>query len=435
MIDGNTIRRVYGREIIDSRGNPTVEAAVELENGIIGYGAAPSGASTGSYEAVELRDGDSSRYTGKGVRSAVQNIDGYISPALSGLCVYDQSAIDRLLCEIDGTGNKARLGANATLSVSIACARAASESCRTPLYRYIGGVSASRLPVPMMNILNGGAHSSNNIDIQEFMILPTGAPSFCEGIRMCCEVYQDLKKLLSMKGLQIAVGDEGGFAPSLGSAEEAIEFIIEAISHAGYKCAKDGDFTIALDAAASEWQISHAAESAIAPDAAASEWQKSFSYRLPKSKKEYSTGQLIDYWAKIVGSYPIFSLEDPLGEDDITGWAALTKKIGDKTLLVGDDLFVTNKKRLEAGAAAKAANAILIKPNQIGTLSETIETVIAAKALGYKTIMSHRSGETEDTAIADLAVALNTGLIKTGAPARGERTAKYNRLLRIASEL
>lgn len=427
----DTIKNVYGREIIDSRGNPTVEAVVELESGITGRGAAPGGASTGSYEAAELRDGDSARFLGKGVRNAVSNIRNLIAPALSGFCVYDQSAIDRLLCDLDGTPNKARLGANATVAVSIACARAAAKSCRMPLYRYIGGVSASRLPVPMMNIINGGAHSSNNIDIQEFMILPTGAPSFAEGLRMCCEVYHFLKKLLTQKKLQVSVGDEGGFAPELPDAESAIELIMEAVAQAGYRCGKDDDFMLALDAAAAEWQLPLSGSDTTL----GSNVEKEYTYLLPKSNKMYSSRQLTEYWQNLTARYPIFSIEDPLGEDDLTGWSALTAKIGDKTLLVGDDLFVTNKARLEAGAAAKAGNAILIKPNQIGTLSETIETVITAKSLGYKAILSHRSGETEDTTVSDLSVALNTGFIKTGAPARGERTAKYNRLLRIADSL
>lgn len=426
-----TVKKVDGREILDSRGNPTVEATVELESGVTGRGAAPGGASTGSYEAAELRDGDAARFSGKGVREAVSNIRNLISPALSGLSIYDQAAIDRILCELGGTPRKTRLGANATVAVSLACAQAAAESCGMPLYRYVGGISATRLPVPMMNILNGGAHSSNNLDIQEFMIVPLGASGYAEGLRMGCEIYHALKKILLQRKLPVSVGDEGGFAPDLPGAESAIGLILEAAAQAGYRCARDGDFMLALDAAASEWQLPQSG----AGDAPASAAGSAPSYRLPKSGRLFSSQQLTEYWRSLIDRYPIYSLEDPLGEDDLAGWRALTEAAGDRVLLVGDDLFVTDPARLKAGAAAKAGNAILIKPNQIGTLSETIETVITAKSLGYKAILSHRSGETEDTAVADLAVALNTGLIKTGAPARGERTAKYNRLLRIADSL
>lgn len=408
------IKEVRGREILDSRGNPTVEAQITLYDGTVGLGVAPSGASTGYFESLELRDNDKSRYDGKGVLKAVDNINGEIANLLANVNVCDLKMIDNMMISLDGTDDKKRLGANAILAVSIACANAAAETIQIPLYRYLGGISGSTMPVPMMNILNGGAHASNNIDIQEFMIMPVGATNFKEGLRWCSEVYHKLAKILKSKNLSTAVGDEGGFAPDLKNEEEAIELIIEAIKEAGYK--SKTDFMIAIDAASSEWK----SESG---------------YLLPKTGQRYSTLELVDYWEKIVDKYPIFSLEDPLDEEDWEGWKAITKKIGDKVLLVGDDLFVTNNKRLMKGIENKCGNAILIKPNQIGSLSETISAIRLAKQFGFKSIVSHRSGETEDTTIADLAVGLNTGLIKTGAPCRGERTAKYNRLLRIEEEV
>lgn len=402
------IEKVCGYEILDSRGNPTVSAAVKLSDGTVGTAAAPSGASTGKFEAVELRDGDERRYGGKGVLKAVKNVNEIISPALEKAHNLTVREIDSILKKLDGTPNKAHLGANATLAVSLACARALAQHYRMPLYRYLGGVAAHQLPVPMMNILNGGAHAGNNIDIQEFMIMPLAAESFSEGLRWCAEIYHTLGAQLKAKGLSTAVGDEGGFAPDLSCDEDAIEEILTAIDKAGYS----GKVKLALDAAGSEW----------ATDG---------HYRLPKRGKEYKTEELIDYWDGLVRKYPIFSIEDPLGEEDFGGWAEMTERLGSRVQLVGDDLFVTNIERLQQGIDEGAANAILIKPNQIGTLSETLDAIDLAKRNGYKTVISHRSGETEDTFIADLAVAVNAGQIKTGAPCRTERVAKYNRLLRI----
>ncbi|MEY8575678.1 phosphopyruvate hydratase [Oscillospiraceae bacterium 21-37] len=402
------IQKVMGSEILDSRGNPTVSATVQLTDGTVGTAAAPSGASTGKFEAVELRDGDQRRYGGKGVLKAVRNINEIISPALEKAHSLTVRQVDDILKKLDGTPNKAHLGANATLAVSLACARAMAAHYRMPLYRFLGGAAASRLPVPMMNILNGGAHAANNIDIQEFMIIPAQAENFREGLRWCAEIYHTLGAQLRKKGLSTGVGDEGGFAPDLSSDEEAIEEILAAVEKAGY----GGKVTLALDAAGSEW----AQEGA---------------YRLPKRGKTYVTEDLISYWEGLLDKYPIVSIEDPLGEEDFSGWAEMTARLGNRVQLVGDDLFVTNLERLQQGIDQGAANAILIKPNQIGTLTETLEAIDLAKRSGYKTIISHRSGETEDTFIADLAVAVNAGQIKTGAPCRTERVAKYNRLLRI----
>lgn len=401
--------KIFGTEILDSRGNPTVSATVVLSDGSVGVGIAPSGASTGKFEAHEVRDGDMSRYGGKGVMKAVQNIDMQIAPALQKLGYITCAAADKCMIELDGTDNKSNLGANATLAVSMAVAKALAAHFKQPLFRFIGGVSAIKLPTPMMNIMNGGAHSSNNIDIQEFMVMPVGAPDFKEGLRWCAEIYHCLGSILKQKGLSTGVGDEGGFAPNLSADEEALETIIKAIEKCGFSTDK---VKLALDAAGSEWA-------------------KGNHYVLPKRQKKYTTGELIEYWKNLTETYPIISLEDPLGEEDWDGWAALTAEIGKRVQIVGDDLFVTNKIRLRDGINKGAANAILIKPNQIGTLTETIDTVIAAKRGGYRTIISHRSGETEDTFIADLSVALNSGQIKTGAPCRSDRTAKYNRLLRI----
>ena len=402
------IQKVMGSEILDSRGNPTVSATVQLTDGTVGTAAAPSGASTGKFEAVELRDGDQRRYGGKGVLKAVRNINEIISPALEKAHSLTVRQVDDILKKLDGTPNKAHLGANATLAVSLACARAMAAHYRMPMYRFLGGAAASRLPVPMMNILNGGAHAANNIDIQEFMIIPAQAENFREGLRWCAEIYHTLGAQLRKKGLSTGVGDEGGFAPDLSSDEEAIEEILAAVEKAGY----GGKVTLALDAAGSEW----AQEGA---------------YRLPKRGKTYVTEDLISYWEGLLDKYPIVSIEDPLGEEDFSGWAEMTARLGNRVQLVGDDLFVTNLERLQQGIDQGAANAILIKPNQIGTLTETLEAIDLAKRSGYKTIISHRSGETEDTFIADLAVAVNAGQIKTGAPCRTERVAKYNRLLRI----
>lgn len=402
------IQKVMGSEILDSRGNPTVSATVQLTDGTVGTAAAPSGASTGKFEAVELRDGDQRRYGGKGVLKAVRNINEIISPALEKAHSLTVRQVDDILKKLDGTPNKAHLGANATLAVSLACARAMAAHYRMPLYRFLGGAAASRLPVPMMNILNGGAHAANNIDIQEFMIIPAQAENFREGLWWCAEIYHTLGAQLRKKGLSTGVGDEGGFAPDLSSDEEAIEEILAAVEKAGY----GGKVTLALDAAGSEW----AQEGA---------------YRLPKRGKTYVTEDLISYWEGLLDKYPIVSIEDPLGEEDFSGWAEMTARLGNRVQLVGDDLFVTNLERLQQGIDQGAANAILIKPNQIGTLTETLEAIDLAKRSGYKTIISHRSGETEDTFIADLAVAVNAGQIKTGAPCRTERVAKYNRLLRI----
>lgn len=415
----NKISQVEGIEIIDSRGNPTVYAMVTLEDGTKAGAAVPSGASTGAFEAVELRDRDG-RYNGSGVSVAVRHINEEINKVLCGIDVYDQANVDRRMLLEDGTANKGKLGANAILGVSLAAATAAAKSLDMDLYRYVGGCSGNTLPRPMMNILNGGAHSSNNVDVQEFMIIPSGAGCFSEGLRQCCEVYQTLKGILKKRNLSVAVGDEGGFAPDLDSDEAVLDVICEAIEKSGYSYGAGKDFMISLDVAASEWK---------------NESKGSGFYTQPKSGREFTSDELIEHWEKMIDKYPIFSIEDPLDEEDWEGWKKITARLADKVLLVGDDLFVTNSERLSKGISMKAANAILIKPNQIGSLSETIEAIKLAKANGYKTIMSHRSGETEDVTIADLAVALNTGLIKTGAPCRGERTAKYNRLLMIEREL
>lgn len=413
-----TITRIHAREILDSRGNPTIETEVTVETETTGKkstarAAAPSGASTGEFEAIELRDGGE-RYGGNGVQQAVENVNTRIARALVGRNVLRQENLDARMLELDGTENKGSLGANAILSVSLACAKAAAKALQMPLYRYVGGVNAVTIPVPMMNILNGGAHSDNNLDVQEFMILPIGADSITEGIRWCAEVYHHLKKLLKNRGLSVAVGDEGGFAPNIANEEEAIQLIMEAITKAGYSCGRGKQFMISLDAAASEWKGNALGE-----------------YYLPKSGKRYTTDELIVHWEKMIRRFPIYSIEDPLDEEDWDGWKCLTEKVGDKVILVGDDLFVTNPVRLNKGISMGCGNAILIKPNQIGTLSETMEAIRMAKEHGYETIMSHRSGETEDTTIADLSVGLGSDLIKTGAPCRGERTAKYNRLIRI----
>ena len=411
------IEKVVGREILDSRGNPTVEAEVILVDGTIGRGTAPSGASTGEFEALELRDGDKARYLGKGVTKAVENINGIINQTIVGMDASDIYAIDQAMIKADGTKDKSRLGANAILAVSIAAARAASISLDIPLYRFLGGISGNRLPVPMMNILNGGAHATNTVDTQEFMIMPVGAPSFKECLRWCAEVFHALASILKAKGLATSFGDEGGFAPNLSSDEETIETILEAVRKAGYEPGRD--FMIAMDAASSEWK---------------SEKGKGF-YKLPKAGTEYTTDELIEHWAALCEKYPIISIEDGLDEEDWEGWQKLTKRLGDKVQLVGDDLFVTNTERLSKGIEMGAGNAILIKLNQIGSVSETLEAIKMAHKAGYTAISSHRSGETADTTIADLAVALNTCQIKTGAPSRSERVAKYNQLLRIEEEL
>lgn len=407
-----TIDKVFGREIIDSRGNPTVEAEVGLSDGTYAKASVPSGASTGEFEAVELRDNDA-RYMGKGVTQAVNNINKIIAPALCGDSPFDQCAIDSKLIELDGTKNKQKLGANAILAVSLACAKAAAGHFKLPLFRYIGGSFAVRMPVPMMNILNGGAHAANNIDIQEFMIMPVNACCFSEGLRQCCEIYHTLGKILKKNNMSTSVGDEGGYAPNLDSDEQAIELIIKAIDMAGYS---KNDIKIALDAAASEWYSDGI-------------------YKLPKRREELTSDKLIEYFKRLSSQYPIISIEDPLSEHDWEGWTKITSEIGSKVQLVGDDLFVTNTKRLKQGIDCGAANAILIKINQIGTLTETLDAIDTAHKAGYKTVISHRSGETEDTTIADLAVAVNSGQIKTGAPCRTDRVAKYNRLLRIESEI
>ena len=411
------IEKVIGREILDSRGNPTVEAEVYLVDGTVGRGTAPSGASTGEFEALELRDGDKSRYLGKGVSKAVENINTVINDVLEGMDASDTYAVDKAMIESDGTKDKSKLGANAILAVSIACARAAAISLDIPLYRFLGGVNANRLPVPMMNILNGGAHASNNVDVQEFMIMPVGAPSFKEALRWCAEVFHNLAALLKAEGLATSVGDEGGFAPNLtGGDEEAIEFILKAIEKAGYK--PGIDFMIAMDAASSEWKTGTVGK-----------------YKLPKAGTEFTSAELVEHWKKLIDKYPIISLEDGLDEEDWEGWKIFTKELGGRVQLVGDDLFVTNTERLGKGIDNGCANSILIKLNQIGSVSETLEAIKMAHKAGYTAISSHRSGETEDTTIADLAVALNTCQIKTGAPSRSERVAKYNQLLRIEEEL
>ncbi len=404
---------VYAYEVLDSRSNPTIAVEVVCEHASA-TAIVPSGASTGEYEAVELRDNNKERYRGQGVLKAVDNVNNIIADALIGMNVFEQREIDVKMISLDGTLNKSRLGANAILGVSLAVAKAAAKELNIPLYRYIGGINAHRLPVPMMNILNGGAHANNNVDIQEFMIMPFGAPDFKEGLRMCSEVYFALKKLLADNSQSTAVGDEGGFAPNLASDEKALELIVEAISKAGYVSGKD--FKIAIDAAASEW---------VTDDG----------YVLPKSGIRKTADELIDYWEALSNKYPIFSIEDGVGEDDWDAWFKLTERLGDKIQLVGDDLFVTNTQRLKQGINDKVANSILIKPNQIGTLTETLDAVEMAHRAGYSAVISHRSGETEDTTIADISVALNTGQIKTGAPARSDRVAKYNRLLKIEDEL
>ena len=410
------IEKVVGREIMDSRGNPTVEAEVTLADGTVGRGAAPSGASTGEFEALELRDGDKGRYLGKGVTKAVENINTAISQAIVGLDASDIYAVDKAMIEADGTKDKSNLGANAILAVSIATARAASIALEMPLYRFLGGISGNRLPVPMMNILNGGAHAANTVDVQEFMIMPVGAPSFKEALRWCAEVFHALAALLKAEGLATSVGDEGGFAPNLASDEEAIEYILKAIEKAGYVPGKD--FMLAMDAASSEWK-----------------GEKKGEYILPKAGTKFTSETLIEHWKKLVDKYPIISIEDALDEEDWEGWQLLTKELGGKVQLVGDDLFVTNTERLKKGIELGCGNSILIKLNQIGSVSETLEAIKMAHKAGYTAISSHRSGETEDTTIADLAVALNTCQIKTGAPSRTERVAKYNQLLRIEEEL
>lgn len=410
------IVKVIGREILDSRGNPTVEAEVYLADGTVGRGTAPSGASTGEFEALELRDGDKGRYGGKGVTKAVENINTAINDAVCGLDASDIYAVDKAMIKADGTKDKSKLGANAILAVSIAAARAASISLDIPLYRFLGGISGNRLPVPMMNILNGGAHAANTVDVQEFMIMPVGAPSFKEALRWCAEVFHALAALLKSKGLATSVGDEGGFAPDLASDEEAIQYILEAVKNAGYEPGKH--FMIAMDAASSEWKGSKKGE-----------------YVLPKAGTKFTSAELIEHWKKLVEKYPIISIEDALDEEDWEGWQLLTKELGSKVQLVGDDLFVTNTERLAKGISLGCGNSILIKLNQIGSVSETLEAIKMAHKAGYTAISSHRSGETADTTIADLAVALNTCQIKTGAPSRSERVAKYNQLLRIEEEL
>ena len=412
------IEKVVGREILDSRGNPTVEAEVTLVDGTVGRGIAPSGASTGEFEALELRDGDKDRYLGKGVEKAVNNINTVINGVLTGLDASDIYAIDKAMIDADGTKDKSKLGANAILAVSIATARAASIALDIPLYRFLGGISGNRLPVPMMNILNGGAHADSAVDTQEFMIMPVGAPSFKEALRWCAEVFHKLKSLIKDMGDVTAVGDEGGFAPNkLTSDEEAIEKILEAVKAAGFEPGKD--FMIAMDAASSEWK----SEKGIGY------------YKQPKSGKEFTSDELIAHWESLIDKYPIISIEDGLDEEDWEGWKKMTEKIGHKVQLVGDDLFVTNTERLSKGIKMGAGNSILIKLNQIGSVSETLEAIKMAHNAGYTAISSHRSGETADTTIADLAVALNTCQIKTGAPSRSERVAKYNQLLRIEEEL
>lgn len=410
------IEKVVGREIIDSRGNPTVEAEVYLANGTVGRGAAPSGASTGEFEALELRDGNKDRFGGKGVSKAVENINTTINEALKGIDASDIYTVDGAMLAADGTKDKSNLGANAILAVSIAAVRAAATALQIPLYRLLGGVNGNRLPVPMMNILNGGAHAANTVDVQEFMIMPAGAPSFKEGLRWCTEVFHALAALLKERGLATSVGDEGGFAPDLGSDEEAIECILEAVEKAGYKPGED--FVLAMDAASSEWKSGTKGE-----------------YLLPKSGRKFTSAELIEHWKQLCEKYPIYSIEDGLDEEDWEGWQQLTKELGDKVQLVGDDLFVTNTERLSKGIKLGCGNSILIKLNQIGSVSETLEAIKMAHNAGYTAVTSHRSGETEDTTIADLAVALNTCQIKTGAPSRSERVAKYNQLLRIEEQL
>lgn len=409
------IEDVEAREILDSRGNPTVEVEVFLEDGTVGRADVPSGASTGIFEACELRDGDMGRYLGKGTLKAVANVNEVIAGEIIGLNALDQTYIDKVLCDLDGTPNKSRLGANAILGISLAVARAAAKSLGLSLYSYIGGVNAKTLPLPMMNIINGGAHASNNVDIQEFMIMPVGAKSFREALSMCAEVFHNLKKVIASKGGSTSVGDEGGFAPDLSDNEDALKLIVEAVEAAGYKAGND--FRIAIDAASSEW------------------YQEDGTYLMPKVQKKYTKQQMIDMWKDFASKYPIISLEDAMAEDDWDGWKMLSGQLGDKVQLVGDDLFVTNVQRLKKGIDMDVANSILIKVNQIGTLTETLDAIQMASRAGYTSVISHRSGETEDTTIADLAVALNAGQIKTGAPSRTDRVAKYNQLLRIEDEL
>lgn len=406
------IKCVKGFEVLDSRGNPTVAAKVICENGAEGFAISPSGASTGMYEAHELRDEDRSRYMGKGVKKAVENINGEINTLLVGKCVFNQREIDNDIIKLDGTENKSRLGANATLAVSLAVSYAAAKCKNMPLYKYLGGVNATVLPRPMMNILNGGAHAANNIDIQEFMIIPQSVESFADGLRICSEIYHNLGKILKDGGIASGVGDEGGFAPNLESDEAALDLILQAIEKAGYS----GKIKIALDVASSEWY-------------------KDGKYIMPKRDKTVTAEQLIEYYGELISKYPIVSIEDGLSENDWEGWKILTEKLGDKIQLVGDDLFVTNPKRLQMGFDKKVGNAVLVKPNQIGTLTETLEVIKAAASHGYAAVISHRSGESEDTTIADIAVATNAGQIKTGAPCRTDRVAKYNRLLMIEKEI
>lgn len=409
------IESVFGREILDSRGNPTVEVEVIAEGGFVGRAAVPSGASTGAFEAVELRDGDKERYLGKGVTKAVDNINNIVAPEVEGMNVFDQTAIDKLMIELDGTPNKSKLGANAILGVSLATAKAAAEALGLSLYQYIGGVNSKVLPVPMMNIINGGQHADNSVNIQEFMIMPVGAKSFKGALQMCAEVFHNLKSVLKAKGYSTAVGDEGGFAPNLKTDEEAIQVILEAVEKAGYK--PGDDFRIAIDAAATEM------------------YQEDGTYFFWKTGIRKTRDEMVDFWAELVEKYPIISLEDGLDEEDWEGWKLLTERIGDKVQLVGDDLFVTNTERLKKGIDIEVANSILIKVNQIGTLTETLDAIEMANRAGYTAVVSHRSGETEDATIADIAVAVNAGQIKTGAPSRSDRVAKYNQLLRIEEEL
>lgn len=415
MTNSTSIASVRGREILDSRGNPTVEAEVVLSGGAVGTAMVPSGASTGMFEAAELRDGDPTRYGGKGVLGAVQHVNEELNKAVQGMDACELAAVDRAMIEADGTPNKSKLGANAILAVSLATAKAAAAARGVPLYRHLGGEGAHVLPVPMMNVLNGGAHATNNVDIQEFMIMPAGAPSFREGLRWCSEVFAALRKILSGMGLSTGVGDEGGFAPDLSDDEDAIKVILEAINKAGYR--PGADFLLAMDPASSEWR------------------QEDGSYLLPKKQKKLSTDELIGFWEGLVTRYPIVSIEDGLAEEDWEGWKKLTDRLGGKIQLVGDDLYVTNTERLKRGIELGVSNSILIKLNQIGTLTETLDAIETAHKVGYTAVCSHRSGETEDTTIADLAVAVNAGQIKTGAPSRSERVAKYNRLLRIEEEL
>ncbi|QRN84929.1 phosphopyruvate hydratase [Clostridia bacterium] len=410
------ITDVYAREILDSRGNPTVEVEVYLEDGSMGRAGVPSGASTGAFEAVELRDGDADRYLGKGVLDAVDNVNEIIAMELIGLDSEDQAGIDQMMIELDGTPNKAKLGANAILGVSLAVAKATAASLNLPLYRYIGGVNGKQLPVPMMNILNGGSHADNNVDIQEFMVMPVGATSFAEGLRMCAEVFHNLKKVLKSEGLNTAVGDEGGFAPDLKSNEDALKYIVMAIEKAGFKPGED--FRIAMDPASSEF---YDAERKL--------------YILASENRELTSTEMVDYYADLIEKYPIVSIEDGLAEEDWDGFIYMKEKLGDRLQIVGDDLFVTNTERLAKGIKLGAANSILVKVNQIGTLTETLNAIEMAQKAGYTAVISHRSGETEDTTIADIAVATNAGQIKTGAPSRSDRVAKYNQLLRIEDEL